>query len=74
MGENLKNKAEFIVVMINEFAKRHQLNGSQAFRYLDRYHGIDMLDKHYDIAHTLRFEDVLSDMTAYCQRWGGAIQ
>ena len=47
---------------------------SQAYRYLDRYKAIDFIDKHYGIAHTQRFEDVISDITAYCQRFGGAIK
>ena len=59
MGTEIRNKVEYIVVMIAEFAKAKHLTESQAFRYL--------------IAHTLRMEDVLNDITDYCRRHGGAI-
>lgn len=73
MDLNLKDKAEYMVAIINEFAKAHSLTNSQAYRYLERYKAIDFLDRHYGIAHTQRFEDVVSDITVYCQRFGGAI-
>ena len=74
MDFSVKDKIEYIVALISEFAKLHSLAPSQAYRYLDRYKAIDCIDKHYGIAHTQRFEDVISDITAYCQRFGGAIK
>lgn len=73
MEFDIKDKVEYIVVLISEFAKAHSLTNSQSYRYLERYHAIDFVDKHYDIAHTQRFEDVIADLTAYCKRFGGAI-
>ena len=69
MGTEIRNKVEYIVVMIAEFAKAKHLTESQAFRYLT----IKFLNEHYGIAHTLRMEDVLNDITDYCRRHGGAI-
>lgn len=74
MDFNIKDKVEYMIALISEFAKAHSLTSSQAYRYLERYKAIDFIDKHYDIAHTQRFEDVISDVTAYCRRFGGAIQ
>lgn len=74
MDFNIKDKVEYMIALISEFAKVHSLTSSQAYRYLERYKAIDFIDKHYDIAHTQRFEDVISDITAYCRRFGGAIQ
>ena len=73
MSDKQKDKIEYIVVMIAEFAKAKHLTESQAYRYLHRFHAISFLDKNYNIAHTLRMEDVLEDITAYCKRHGGAI-
>ena len=73
MDTNTRNKVEYIVVMIAEFAKAKHLTESQAFRYLRRFKAIKFLDEHYSIAHTLRMEDVLDDMAASCRRQGGAI-
>ena len=73
MGTEIRNKVEYIVVMIAEFAKAKHLTESQAFRYLKRFDAIKFLNGHYGIAHTLRMEDVLNDITDYCRRHGGAI-
>ena len=77
MSTEIRNKVEYIVVMIAEFAKAKHLTESQAFRYLKRFDAIKFLNEHYGIAHTfahtLRMEDVLNDITDYCRRHGGAI-
>lgn len=73
MDTELKNKAEYIVALISEFARTHCLTDAQAFRYLDRFHAIDFITRHYGVTHTQRFEDVVSDLTTYCRRQGGAI-
>ena len=43
------------------------------YRYLKRFQGMDMLDKFYDVMHTLSFKDVTDDLTAFCHRHGGAL-
>lgn len=73
MDFSIKDKVEYMVAFISEFAKSHSLTPGQAYRYLERYKVIDFIDKHYGIAHTQRFEDVVEDITAYCRRFGGAI-
>ena len=73
MTQDLANKIEYIIAVVSEFAKAHSLNDSQAYRYLERFMAIDFLDKHYGIAHTQRFEDVIADLTAYCRRFGGSL-
>lgn len=39
--------------------------------YLKRFKGIEMLDKFYDVMHTLSFKDATDDLTAFCHRQGG---
>ena len=73
MNYDARNKVEFIVIVIGEFAKKKQLTDAQAFPYLQRFNGISFLNKHYDIAHTLDIREVVDDITAYCRRHGGAI-
>lgn len=73
MSNEIRDKVEYIVVMIAEFAKAKHLTESQAFRYLRRFKGIALLDSYYAVIHTLRMEDVLEDVAAYCRRHGGAI-
>ena len=69
----LKNKIENIIAVISEFAAAHSLNTSQAYRYLERFKGIDFVNRFYNVEHTLSFEDVVEDLTAYCHRKGGAL-
>lgn len=71
MNDNIKNKAEYIVASINEFAQRHDLTDTQAYRYLKMFRGIEMLDRFYDVMHTLSFKDTTEDLTAFCHRNGG---
>lgn len=69
----MRNKAEYFVALVNEFSKRHKLTDVQAFRYLDRYGCISLIDEHYNISHTLTFDDVIDGLTAFSKRHGGAL-
>lgn len=69
----IKDKAEYIIASISEFGKRHSLTPVEAYRYLNRYRGIEMLDKFYDVMHTLSFKDTTDDLTAFCHRNGGGL-
>ena len=68
-----KDKAEYLIVFINEFARQYKLTPVQAYRYLSRFKAVNFLIDQYNIAHTQGFESMVSDMAAYCRRHGGAI-
>lgn len=70
---SIKDKAEYLVMFVNEFAKRYQLTDIQAYRYLKRFKAIDFLEKEYNVAHTQSFDDMVDAMSGYCQRYGGAL-
>ncbi len=70
---NIKDKVAYIIAVISEFATAHSLTPSQAYRYLDRFKGIDFVTRFYDVEHTFSFEDVIADLTSYCPRKGGAL-
>ena len=61
----------YIVAVISEFAYAHQMTTQCAFQYLDKYDGIAFIERHYEVEHTLSFEDVVEDLTIYCRRMGG---
>lgn len=71
--QKIKDQVEYAIVLTNEFAKAHGLTDSQAFRYLDRFKGIDFIIDHYDIAHTQSFYDMVVSVGEVCQRSGGLI-
>lgn len=69
----LKEKIEYIVVCISEFARRYKLSLPQAFSYLKRHQGIDYLDKFYDVEHLFSLEDAVDDVAAICRKNGGQL-
>ena len=73
MDSKTKHKVEYIIAVISDFASTHALTTSQAYRYLERFQGLDFIDRFYDVEHTFSFEDVIEDLTAYCHRKGGAL-
>lgn len=64
---------EHLIAIVAKFAKAKHLTEGRAFRYLQRFKGINFLNANYNIAHTLRMEDVLDDLAAYCRRQEGLL-
>ncbi len=72
--KSMNDKIEYIVIFVSEFSKRHHLTERQAYRYLKEFGGINLLDKFYAVIHTQSFEDMITDITAFCNRKGGTLQ
>ncbi|MBQ2801217.1 MAG: DUF3791 domain-containing protein [Lachnospiraceae bacterium] len=66
-----RKKSNYIIACVSEFARTKQLKPSEAFQYLDQFSGITFLKEHYEIEHTLSFEDVIEDLTLICKKNGG---
>ena len=73
MSELNRNKIDFLVALIDEFAKRFGLSSRESYRYISRYGGVQMFFNHYDILHTLSFRDMVDGMAAFCHRHGGKL-
>ena len=73
MNNSLEDKLAYIIAVVNEFAAAFSLNPQQAYRYLDRFKGIDFVDKFYNVEHTQPFEDVVEDLALHCRNNGGAL-
>ena len=73
MPESMRKKINYTVVCINEFAQKNSLDPRTAFLYLYDHKGIDFLDEHYDIEHTLSLEDTMEDLTLICSQNGGEL-
>ena len=69
----MKQKIEYIVTAINEFAQKYGLSIRQAANYLDRFKGLDFLVEFYDVEHTLSYNDCVEDLTIICKKNGGKI-
>ena len=73
METKREDKLAYIIAVVNEFADAYALNSQQAYRYLDRFKGIDFVNDFYDVEHTKSFADVVSDLAIYCRKNGGAL-
>ncbi len=73
MEVRLEDKLAYIIAVVSEFASAYSLNTQQAYRYLDRFKGIDFVDKFYNVEHTQTFEDVVEDLAVLCRKNGGAL-
>ena len=73
MEVRLEDKLAYIIAVVSEFASAYSLNTQQAYRYLNRFKGIDFVDKFYNVEHTQTFEDVVEDLAVLCRKNGGAL-
>jgi hypothetical protein len=73
MNTRIEDKLAYIIAVVNEFAAAFSLNSQQAYRYLDRFKGIDFVERFYDVEHTQSFEDVVDDLALYCRKNGGML-
>ena len=69
----MKDKIDYIVMLIAEFAKRNNMTQQQAYNYISQFKGIDLCDRHYGIMHTLLLDDNLDSLSSYCRKNGGTI-
>lgn len=69
----IRDKAEYLLCLVSHFAERNGLNVMQAYRYIKRFGGVKLVDEHYNIMHTLSFDDAMDSLTNYLKRQGGAI-
>lgn len=74
MSQKQKDMIDYIVICINEFAKRYSVNVKEAFLYLHQYQGITFLEEEYDIEHTFSFEDAVDHLTLVCKEHGGILK
>ncbi len=58
-------------MLIGSFAKRYNISYQEAQSYLSSYGALDMIQSHYGIMHTQRFEDMVEGLSAFCKRKGG---
>ena len=66
-------KIEYIIMLINLFARHFGLSFQQAYRYVSIHQGIEYAEQHYNVLHTLSFEDQVEGLATYCHKKGGAL-
>ena len=73
MKYKIRNIFEYIIALVNEFAKRFDLSDRQAYNYIKHHKGVDFIEKNYGIIHTLDFNEAVESVAAYCRRSGGKL-
>lgn len=73
MSKTLKDRLDYLIALVSEFAATHHLSLQQAYLYLQQYKGLDFADEFYDVEHTQSFDQAVEDITMYCKRMGGNI-
>jgi len=73
MSKTLKDRLDYLIALVSEFAATHHMSLQQAYLYLQQYKGLDFADEFYDVEHTLSFDQAIEDITMYCKRMGGSI-
>ena len=73
MSKTLKDRLDYLIALVSEFAATHHLSLQQAYLYLQQYKGLDFADEFYDVEHTQSFDHTVEDITIYCKRMGGSI-
>ncbi len=69
----LKDKIQYIIALIAEFARHYGISQAQAAKYMSKYGAISLCDKHYGVMHTLSWKDNIESIAAYCKRKGGTL-
>ena len=73
MKYNIRDIIEYIIALVNEFAKRFGLTEIQAYRYIRIHKGIAFIEENYGVMHTLSFDDAVNGVDLYCRRTGGEL-
>lgn len=64
---------EFVISVINNFAKDKKIPLSQAYNYIVIFKGMDFLRQYHDIEKTLSIHEIVSDVSRVCTNNGGRL-
>lgn len=74
MSRKEKNTLEFLVALVSEFATHLGISQDAAYNYIREYRGLEYYFKHYNILHTLSFEENVEDLLQVCANNGGQLR
>ena len=73
MTYNTRDIIEYIIALVNEFAKKFGLSDKQAYRYIRIHKGVAFIEQNYGVIHTLDFNEAVESIALYCRRAGGKL-
>lgn len=73
MKYDIRDIFEYIIALVNEFAKKYGLSDKQAYNYIRIRKGVAFIEQNYGIIHTLDFEEAVDSVANFCRRSGGKL-
>ena len=73
ISRDLMSRIAYTTACVSEFAKRKKIGMQAAYIYIADHGGIQFLKEHYDIEHTLSFDEAIDDLEAICAQNGGKL-
>ncbi len=73
MNYDIRDIFEYVIALVNEFARKFNLSDRQAFNYIRNHKGISFIENNYGIIHTLDFNEAVDSVATYCRRSGGEL-
>lgn len=64
---------EYIIALVDEFARQFNLSDKQAYNYIRAHKGVSFIEDNYAIIHTLDFDEAVNSVALFCRRTGGAL-
>ena len=64
---------EYIIALVNEFAKKFNLSDKQAFNYIRNHQGVTFIEDNYGIIHTLDYQEAVESVALFCRKTGGLL-
>lgn len=68
-----KNRIDYTVMIVRDFADAHSMSLRQAYSYLHRHKAMDYMEQFYDVEHTLSPSDTVNTLGIISRRNGGKI-
>lgn len=65
---------DFLVALVAEFAARFGISQDKAYNYIREYKGLEFYFAHYNINHTLSFDDNVDALIRVCANHGGTLR
>ncbi len=73
MDYAIRDIFEYIIALVNEFAKKFGLSDKQAYNYIRYHRGISFIEQNYGIIHTLDLTEAVESVVVHCRRTGGQL-
>ena len=73
MSKSIRDKVDYVVYCVNEFARAHSIPYSRAFDYLDKYQALDYIVDFFFFFTQTPMRLMLEDMAECCRARGGTL-